>query len=291
MDKNNKNRADVIIVGAQKCGTTTLSVGILQSHPQLVKRRGGEANFFSTCDDWKSEIDEYHEKFNFKEGKLHYEKSTHYTFYPDRNLEIWKDIYEYNQNMKIIYMVRDPVDRIRSAYTHSYERGYIDAGIEEALSQHSTLMDVTRYASQIRPFIRCFGRDQVLLLFLEDLRERPSSVIQQLADFLKVDAGGFGRNPAEVQANQSGNGGRPHHKYDNPGLFLRGLRKLVPPLYERITDNSDRALDEKPSIPQKYDRAIRYMLRSEIDEIEALTGRDLDHWRHEDQEMVSADAR
>jgi hypothetical protein len=106
-----------------------------------------------------------------------------------------------------------------------------------------------------------------------------------------VDADGFRQNPAEEQANQSRNGGHLHHKYDNPGLFLRGLQKLVPPLYEQITDNSARALDEKPSLPRTLERAIRYMLRSEIDEIEALTGRDLDHWRHEDQEMVGGDAR
>jgi hypothetical protein len=284
-------KVGAMIVGAQKCGTTTLSSGVLASHPRLSKYRGGESHFFSTCENWKIELKKYHSKFVFEDEKICFEKSTTYTFYPHRNLQIWEDIREYNENMKIIYMVRDPVDRIRSAYTHSYERGYIDVGIEEALSQRSTFMDVTRYASQIRPFIRCFGRDQVLLLFLEDLRERPSSVIEQLADFLGVDADGFRQKPAEVQANQSGDGGRPHHRYDNPGLFLRGLQKFVPPLYERITDNSDRALDEKPSLPRKLERGIRYMLRAEIDEIEALTGRDLDHWRHEDQQMVSADAR
>lgn len=228
----------------------------------------------------------YHEKFEWGEAEMHFEKSTSYTFYPHRNLKIWEDIYSYNENMDIIYIIRDPLERFRSAYAHTYERGYYDGNIIEAVVDLPLLMDASRYASQIYPFIRRFGRDQVLLLFLEDLRERPSSVIQKLAGFLEVNPGGFDENGTEVQANQSEDGGRLHHKYDDPGLLLRGVRRLLPSMYERITDNSHRALEEKPSLPKEYERAIRYMLRSEIDEIEALTGRDLDHWRHSDSELV-----
>jgi hypothetical protein len=108
---------------------------------------GRRVSFFSTSEDWKRELEEYHDRFDFGDQKVCFEKSTTYTFYTHRNLQIWDDIHEYNKDMKIVYMVRDPVDRIRSAYTHSYERGYVDVGIEEAISQRSTLMDVTRYAS------------------------------------------------------------------------------------------------------------------------------------------------
>jgi hypothetical protein len=271
---------DFIIAGAQKCGTTTLAQ-ILDTHPTISKYKGGEPHFFSTCDDWKEELDKYHEKFEWGSAGLHFEKSTSYTFYPHRNLEIWGDIYEYNKDMRIVYVMRDPVERVRSAYAHIFERGYYDGSIVEALTEMPLLISATRYASQIRPFIHQFGRDQVLLLFLQDLQARPMEINRKLAEFLGVDHEGFEKNASDIRANRSETeDGRPHQKYDNPGFFLRGIRRFIPSLYKRITDNSDRALDEKPSLPQKYERVIRYMLRSEIDEIEALTGRNLDHWRY-----------
>lgn len=155
-----------MIIGAQKCGTTTL-FNILNDHPSISGCTEKEPHYFSTTKNWRNDLNLYHMLFKEKEGTLNFEASTTYTFYPLRNLHIWDDIFDYNPNMKFIYIVRNPVDRIVSSYMHNYERGYIDLDIEEALIKERLLIELTRYYTQISPYIKKFGRDKIWLLILK----------------------------------------------------------------------------------------------------------------------------
>ena len=269
-------RVDLLIVGAQKCGTTTLK-RLLDSHTALSSSSTGEPHFFSTCGNWRRELSEYHDLFDWDEGDIHFEKSTSYTFYPHRNLEIWKDIRSYNPKIKIIYTVRNPRERIISAYMHGYERGYHDLSLEEAVTEMPLLLNSSRYASQITPFIQALGRDQVKIIFLNDLIEKPDETLHSVFDFIGVDPSDF-EGDAALHANQSTGGGKTHHRFDNPNLGFRIIRRLFPPFWEALTDNSARTFDEKPDLPPKYRRMVSYMLRSEIERLADITGRDLEAW-------------
>lgn len=112
-------KVDLMIIGAQKCGTTTL-YDILNLHPSLRGCRYKEPEFFSISPDWKANIDSYHSLFEQGNGVLYFEGSTTYTFYPLRNLNIWDDLFEYNRKLKFIYIVRNPIERIISSYMLYY---------------------------------------------------------------------------------------------------------------------------------------------------------------------------
>lgn len=270
-------KADFMIVGAQKCGTTTLSK-MLSSHPSVVCCDEKEPMFFSSATNWESEISDYHSLYQWQEGALHFEASTSYTMYPHSNLDIWEDLYAYNPDLKIIYLVRNPIDRIISGYMHSYERGYIDLDIETALVENPILLNISRYATQIKPFIDRFGADQVQILFFKDLIKDEVSIINQLSDFLGISPNGF-QDLNDVHANKSIGGFKKHHKYDDPGFMLSIVQQYFPPLWKLIIDNSARSFKEKPSLPAKIQRMILHLLRSEIDELEKITGRNLNKWR------------
>jgi hypothetical protein len=276
---SDRSKVDFMIVGAQKCGTTTLS-DILNTHPSLVCCREKEPHFFSRALDWQAELPRYEQLFHRRAGARFFEASTSYTFYPHRNLDLWERLYAYNPALKIIYLVRDPIERVTSAYMHSYQRGYTDLPFERALVERAMLLNVTRYASQITPFIRRFGSERVRILFFEDLVRDPSTLVRNLAAFLEVDAHSF-RGVNSTHSNKSLGRDRRHHKHDTRAMKM--LRRVAPPLWRSMTDNSERAFSEKPVLSPSAQWMVLHMLRAEIDELEVLSGRDLDHWRRRPQ--------
>lgn len=269
-------RVDFMIVGAQKCGTTTLDQ-ILRSHPSVVGCTEKEPHFFSTSPDWRTELPNYERLFPRRDGALYFEASTTYTFYPHRKLELWDDLHAFNPDLKIIYVVRDPIERVTSAYMHLYERGYVESSFEKAVVDVPILLDVTRYASQIAPFIRRFGAERVRILFFDDLVHAPQAVARDVAAFLGIDPDGFTR-VHDIHANRSLGGQKRHHRHDR-SLLLRVLRRVASPRWRALTDISGRAFSEKPILAPPLERALLHMLRSEIDELEAFTGRNLNPWR------------
>ena len=270
-------KPDFLILGAQKSGTTTL-FDILNRHPALEGSRPKEPHFFSNNPDWRSKLPEYEALFSNEPNKLRFEGSTTYTFFPHRNLRLWEDLYEYNPRLKFLYLVREPLARITSAYMHMYERGFLDLPIDEALIREPLLLDVTRYHTQIAPFIERFGRDRVLILDFEDFNKHRRMVMDRIADFLGVDPGQFG-DVDEVRSNISIGGHRPHFKYDRPSLPLRVIRGLLPGLWWRLTNNASRKFQSRPQLSPAHRQAALRLLTPEIDALAAVMGKNLDHWK------------
>lgn len=264
-----------MVIGAQKCGTTTL-YDLLGSHPRIVGSQPKEPHFFSTSPDWRKGLQDYRKIFPRADGALYFEASTSYTFYPLRNLEIWADLYALNPRLKLIYIVRNPIDRIVSNYMHMYQRGYTDRTLEEELTGTPLYMDVSRYATQITPFIKQFGRQRVQILFFEDLVERPDRVVEALARFLGVSVDGFA-NPETVHSNRSVGAVRIHAGLDNPLMWR--FKRLAPRLWRLIVGKRAKRMEERPRMSPERQRAVIRLLSSEIDALEALTGRNLTGWR------------
>lgn len=269
-------KVDFMIIGAQKCGTTTL-FNILNRHSSISACINKEPKFFSSPNNNKSDLKKYHNLFSKKENVLHFEASTTYTFYPLRNIKIWDDIHEYNPKMKFIYLVRRPKDRIISSYMHTYERGYTDLSIEKAIVKKRLYLDITRYYTQIAPYIRKFGRNQVMIITFDDLVSKQKKVIEKVSEFLAVDVSEFSSLEKE-KSNVSIGGNKNHYKHDSPSAPLRAIRRFFPPLWEMISDNSSRAFQEKPVLSTEMQEMIVNMLFLEIRELEGLMNKDLSKW-------------
>ncbi len=211
-------KVDFMIVGAQKCATTSL-FQLLDQHPSLYGSTTKEPHFFSTSKNWEAELDSYHLLYkNRKEGDLCFEASTTYTFAPHRNQDIPGDLFAYNPALKFIYLVRKPLSRIVSGYMHAYERGYTSTGIERALKEEPYFIDITRYNDQIAPYIERFGKEQVLVLDFDDFNSKRSEVIAQITAFLGVAA--MSDTDLETKkANVSIGGNKPNIRFDKKKIW------------------------------------------------------------------------
>lgn len=267
-----------MIIGAQKCGTTTLYNTLMQ-HPSIAGCKTKEPHFFSTSKNWRRELNYYESLFpESNEGMICGEASTSYTFYPLRNKKIWDDIYEYNSKMKLIYIVRRPIDRIISNYMHSYHRGFTEKNIEEAIISDRFYMDVTRYYTQIMPYIKRFGTEQVRIIDFDDLIQDKKRVTSELLKFLELESNKFDFD-SDMHSNVSVDGNKRHHKYDNPPWNSRIIRRLAPTLWNRMTNNSARAFTTKPYLNTGDQQMVINMLELEVKALEKLINKDLSHWR------------
>lgn len=101
-----------LIIGAQKAGTTALHNYLCQ-HPSIRSATTKEIHFFSTDFHYSKGLDYYHSKFPFAlYGSLFLDASPSYL----ASKVAYKRIYEYNQKIKMIVLLRDPVDRAYSAW-------------------------------------------------------------------------------------------------------------------------------------------------------------------------------
>src|SRR5205085_1224538 len=88
---------------------------------------------------------------------------------------------------RLIYLVRDPIERIRSAYIHALWEGTETRPIAEALTVHTHYVDNSRYAMQIDQYLKYFDRDRLLVLLAEDLRDDRKTSFRRILEFVGVD--------------------------------------------------------------------------------------------------------
>lgn len=276
-----------MIVGAQKCGTSTL-YDILNLHPKLEGSKEKEPGFFSANTKWKSQLAGYEKNFSIRDGAKYFEASTNYTFYPHlSNKRIWDDIYEYNPDMKFIYIVRNPIDRIISSYMHGRQRGGIKREVNDNVINNTLCLDITRYYKQILPVVTKFGLDHVAIIDFDDLNKNRTNTINLLAKFLEIKFD-FPENLDAIHTNNSIGKSKVHRRLATPAritkklirFFPQGLENKIKDVYEFFAPKFGMIVhNEKPELSNKTKRFILDSLNDDIDSLAKLMGKDLSHWK------------
>jgi len=107
---------NLIVIGAQKCGTSGLHY-YLSLHPEISVSRPKELNFFIAERNWPRGVDWYRSHFD-PNAKVRSEASPNYTAYP-QHLEVPERMHSVLPDAKLLYMVRDPLDRIAAHWVHN----------------------------------------------------------------------------------------------------------------------------------------------------------------------------
>ncbi|MDF1563929.1 MAG: sulfotransferase [Deltaproteobacteria bacterium] len=163
-------------------------------------------------------------------GQLCGEASTAYTKRPEIDGVAGRAHALLGPELKLIYLVRDPVERIISHHHHDVARGVASPDIDAEVRRQPRYLDISRYAYQLEPWIETFGRDHLLILRFEDFTARRREVVDEVCRFLGLQPCGH-----LIDAGKTFNPGdnrRPTtalwRRLVGHPLYRRGLRRLLP---------------------------------------------------------------
>jgi hypothetical protein len=206
-----------LVIGGQRCGTTTIFKS-LSDHPQVVRppvEKGTDyyTLYYARGHSW------YRGHFATKAaGRVRsmrgggeavaFEACTYYLFHPFAIERIAQDY----PDIKLVAMLRDPVERAFSAYKHEFARGFetepdferalaledgrlegeiekmaADPSYESIPHRHHAYARRGQYAEQLERVFAHFPRSQVHVLESESFFRDPLGEFGQLVDFLGLD--------------------------------------------------------------------------------------------------------
>lgn len=273
---------DFMVIGAQKCGTTTLAAQ-LASHTDVCFCQEKEPGFFNTQEDWFEKLDDYHALYTPKEGQICGEASTMYTFFPEY-LDTPERLYAYNPNLKLIYVMRDPIERVASLYAHNVVRNIEKKPPAEAVLQDPSYVNRSRYGMQLRPYIKLFGRDQILPIIFEEYITDQANTLEQVAAFLGISSDGFGN---DEESHNHKTVGTPYLKYEfvrqitSSNLFQSYRLYFPEKLRFALRGLVSNTLNEKPEFPMALRETLYRLLFDDIASVEDLLGRSVKAWQTE----------
>ena len=209
-----------LIVGAQRCGTTSMYRALSQ-HPAVLKavlHKG--VHYFDTSYDHGLAWYQGHFPLRARaalvrrsvgEIPLTFESSPYYMFHPLAAQRISRDL----PGIKLLVLVRDPVERAYSAHAHELARGYETEPFERALEledqrlageaeriisqpgylsrshQHQAYLARGHYADQLERLEKLFGRDRLRVVDSGRFFSDPEPVYDEVLDFLGLRQHGY----------------------------------------------------------------------------------------------------
>jgi hypothetical protein len=176
-----------LLIGAMKAGTTSL-YHYLNAHPQVATPQYKAPEFFVAESNWHRGIGWYRKQFppTGPDVLAIGEASNAYTKYP-RHQGVPARIAACLPDVRLVYVVRDPVARIRSHYQTRAAEGSEKAPFAEAVFSNSIYLDYSRYALQIEQYLEHFPREQLLVITSEDLRDSREPTMRRVYEFVGVD--------------------------------------------------------------------------------------------------------
>lgn len=182
-----------LVIGAQKAGSTSLW-DYLRRHPQIFMSERKELHFFIEQNRWRG-IGWYEEQFAEAGDALAIgEASPGYTMHP-RFPGVPERIAETIPNAKFVYVLRHPIERMRSHYWHRILAGSERRSIERALCEDPDYLNNSRYSLQIERYLDVFPPDRLHVLLSERLRASQSTTLREVYSFIGVDPDWRDPNP------------------------------------------------------------------------------------------------
>ena len=183
---------DFIVIGAQKSGTTSLH-RYLSMHPQIYMPSSKELDFFSNASKAGLGASGYLALFDREElesAKAAGEASPQYMSNPDVPERIHRTL----GAIKLIAVLRDPIDRSYSAHQMNVRRGRASGAFDQLVkSCDSTdlrslaVIRDSEYGRILRDFLAYFPRSSMHVVSSDSLKKDPSKVLESMFEFLEVD--------------------------------------------------------------------------------------------------------
>ncbi|USN96604.1 MAG: sulfotransferase domain-containing protein [Candidatus Nomurabacteria bacterium] len=293
MNKGKSEHSDEVwpnflIIGEPRSGTTSLH-DWLSMHPDLYMSSVKEPHYFSSINFPKIEKQILHTTRSkrkylsyFKDGAnkpFRGESSTYYLSDPEAPRKIKKAI----PDVKLIAVLREPVDRAFSHYLLYNRRGTQQQSFTDVVSENLKgktnpaydLVELGRYYKHLKNYGKYFDNDQILVVLFDDLKKEPRVVIKRVLDFLGADTRVVDSLNIKTASNAYA---QPRNKLSNALLSNRiltniGLRIVPRPALKKIRTKLLMS-GKKPEIDKRAETTLIKVYRKQIDQLEVLLNQD-----------------
>lgn len=176
-----------LVIGAAKSGTTSLH-HYLGQHPDVSMSSRKELHLFIRRN-WRDRLTWYEAQFA-PGTQARGEASTSYSMHP-YIVGVPERIRSVIPDVKLVYIVRDPIERLLSHYVEWRSLGFEKRPLNEALRDYESgsnpYVCTSMYASQIERYLEVFPRERLLVLDRQDLLERRASTLEKVFSHVGVD--------------------------------------------------------------------------------------------------------
>lgn len=291
-----------LIIGAQKAGTTALARHIGQ-HPQIFMSSIKEPGFFDFEDEPPhfdgprdqelyshviTDLKSYQELFQDVSDEIAIGEATTWYLYSTKAPE---RIQHYVPDVRIVVILRNPVDRAYSAFSHAVRDNREDSpNFEVALQKEETRIannweylwrytEMGFYSAQLKRYFGLFNSDQIRVYLYEDLESKPAELLSDLCQFLKVEASLISSSIGRRNVS-----GKPKNKVLHNFLSRPNpIKKSIRPLFSKdlrtrlkISLSNQNRVKEEMSVTSRTQ--LRRLYRDEILTLQDMINRDLSTW-------------
>jgi hypothetical protein len=268
---------NLLIIGAMKAGTTSLH-HYLNLHPDIFMSSPKEIHYFIEENYQKHDINWYKSFFKSQKKIVGTAPQNYTKRHNNAYMGIPERIYAHIPEVKMIYILRDPIERYKSHILENYYGGPWHRNyFEEEEENH---LKTSLYHYQLEAYLQYFHLDQIFITTLEELKKDKLKVLNQIFSFLEVST-----LDDEEQFNFISNTRTqkilPH--VFKRRLLYRGIKKVWPFLAEEMNKSEllKRYFFQQEKVLKKAEEQLESVIPLFIEDtkkLRALTGKEFELW-------------
>ncbi|MGA9382250.1 MAG: sulfotransferase domain-containing protein [Phormidium sp.] len=305
LEKPLNNKTNYLIIGGTTKAATTSLFFYLSEHPQICAANMKETRFFLDADypvpskyRYEDGLNKYEEFFGHcASDKIRMEATPNYIY----SLGTPQKIKSSLRQVKLIFILREPVSRLISWYRFAKQNGelseqvtfdeYVQQQLQDSdnlpkVNQHLCALEQGRYSVYLQPYFDLFGKDKVHIAFYEELSKNPMLVMKQICLFADIDPNFYTNYEFKIfNRTETMQVPKLHQAYmnfrfrirqytHNQAMLhtsLRKIRLLLEPLYFKMNTRKSEKFVISPSIKAFLDE---YYIK-EANTLSDLLGRDI----------------
>jgi hypothetical protein len=296
IDPREKGRLPgLFVIGAMKSGTNYLRK-LLGRHPSICMTEVDEPSYFVDPDElkviwpekwahgyWRDERNYLQLFASAGDATILGEASTNYTKIPLVSC-VAERLQAFNPDARLIYLLRDPVERAISHYWHMVRYHSECRSIVAAIRHDPQYVAVSHYAMQLAPFRERFGDDRIVVLTHEALVRDPLTTVESLYRWLGldpacVDIAGF-KDPEHVTPEAFRMpiwNGLPRKLWQSSSV--RHISKHLPQMLQtRLREATNRYVRRQAVDLTEVTDFLRSIQRRQVDQLSEILNRGFPEW-------------